>query len=205
MVGRAHLRVAGGREDSESATRDPFAGVSKSSDRVWPLAPSVDGKGHSAEIRTRAMPVLGAMVDEVVESRAYPEFASRGDVGRSGLVMILEAIANESGDERRLQILRQQQAYARTERRVAEVKAQSKFVVDGAEALRIAAEGRDWVIVGEQLDDIEELLEMSGEVREPYRSQMNETVRRYRDELKRVKEMERERERERKQVTQDDE
>lgn len=135
---------------------------------------SCDDNGHRSEVRVNLPPDMVGMLQSLVEQRVHPDFKTKADILRAGLIEILMILENEdylsSYDRRTLARERSSMKIEAAQREVREIKDLAEKSYQGIQDMVGAG---DW----ESADQIyQQLLEQRGAHPERYKAHFDRMI-----------------------------
>ncbi len=138
---------------------------------------SSDKEGRSATVRARIPPELDHELDRLVASRAIPHYDTKAAIIRDALHHRVKTIADMLDKGRFAANVRMYLSLANAEAQQNEMRATAHYIERIQDVMREAIRTGDWVVAKDLYDNGRQLV---GELRDPYRKELNETLEKYR-------------------------
>jgi hypothetical protein len=148
---------------------------------------STNKHDHSAEGKFRMPPHIQAAISQIVDSKQFPQLRSLQDFYRDAAIHRLHYLNQKIGDGKLAKQLSLEMRACRVDEMRREVEDLKNIVDNHTMSLELALQMRDRDAISEALAILEDDLPA---VRQPYRSMLKQLAVKFRDELKRLPEVE---------------
>lgn len=148
---------------------------------------STNKHDHSVDLRFKLPPHIGSMLSEIVDSKRFPALRSVNDFCRDAVIHRLHYLNEQIANGKFERGLSLEMRLARLAQQQQEIQSLEAIVQTHASALEMAYNSHDKAVLHEVLSYLEDDVSV---VREPYRNQLRELGKQYRQRAANMKDPE---------------